>query len=1111
MPVGKQCLIKKNGGQDFLKKVFVMIFNRTFIIFLSLAVYTLTVSLPLVHADALQEADRLNSEVVKIYKAGKYKEALPFAEKALDFCEKTLGPENPKTATSLDNLVNIYYYTGAYEKAEPLLLRVLAIREKALGPQHIDTALSLNNLAYYYHYKGGYDKAEPLFQRALKIYEKTIGPDKLDTAAVVWNLADLYNKKKEYNKAEPYYRRALGIYNKNLGSKHKNVEGAVNSLVKLYEKTGDFTKAEALLKEFLAFREKYLGEEHADTLNTLHQLYSLYQKRGYYDKAEPIFKRIVAIIEKTNGPEHPKTALYLDNLAMLYFRMGLYDRTESLLKRALAIREKVLGPEHVDTAQSLGDLATLYSRIGSYDKAEPLYRRSWAIHEKVQGREHPDTAIALSNLATFYSDIGVYDQVQPLYQRALAVFEKTFGPEHPYIATMLGNMAMVHIKTGAYDQAEPLLKRSLEIREKVLGAEHPETARALQPLASLNLKMGNRDQAEALYRRALAIDEKALGREHPDTAVVMYDLALLYASSGRNKDALPLMESVQRIDQDQITQIMGFASEDQQRQFVTDTNRNLYLYLSLIYRHFPNDSKAAGSALRYWLARKGLLLETQQRIQDFLSEGSSPRAREIFNSLVQVRQDLAGLVLRGIGEEGPDAHKRRIAGLNAKKEDMEAELSRLSKSYARKRLSWYSDKTWGINTILPRSSVLLDIARIQDFDFNTGKWTSERYLAFILVPSKYAVVSLVDLGEAKGIDEKVSLLKKTLKDTTAPRENLLRNSTDLYRMIFAPLKKAIGNAQQIFVSPDGSLNLIPFEVLSDEEGRFLIETYNFNYVSAGRDITGFGLETEKGRRYVLIGDPDFDLAAKTPERKRDVALNRSRQMKGITFPRLKGTREEVRTIADILGRSNCDIFLGRDARESVLHGRESPRILHLATHGFFLSDQDWSSLMDQKSRGVALVEREKLINQKPVPIENPLLRSGLALAGANNSLALEGAADGILTADKILGLNLSGTDMVVLSACETGVGEVRSGEGVYGLRRAFTQAGAKRLVMSMWEVPDRETKELMVNFYRNLQKGASHTEALRQAALRQRDIVKKRYGYDHPYYWGAFVFLGDPL
>jgi CHAT domain-containing protein len=427
-------------------------------------------------------------------------------------------------------------------------------------------------------------------------------------------------------------------------------------------------------------------------------------------------------------------------------------------------------------------------------------------------------------------------------------------------------------------------------------------------------------------------------------------------------------------------------------------------------------------------------------------------------------------------------------------------------------MSWMSDRAWGINTILPRSSVLLDIAKIEDFDFKAGKWVSQRYLAFILAPAKYADISMIDLGDAGAIDEKVSLLKKALKDTTDSGATFHKQSNDLYWMVFAPLKKTIGNARQIFLSPDGSLNLIPFEILTDDDGKYLIDSYKFDYVSAGRDITTFGLETPKGRKYVLIGDPDFDLASSAKGKKKEVVPTRSRSMKGITFQRLQGTREEVKAVAGILGEANCNIYLGKDARESVLHGKESPQILHLATHGFFLSDQDWTSLQNEKkNRGIKLVENDLSSRQKISSIENPLLRSGLALAGANNSLALDAAAEGILTSEKILSLNLVGTDLVVLSACETGLGEVRSGEGVYGLRRAFTQAGAKRLVMSMWEVPDRETKELMVNFYRNMQKETSHAEALRQAALTQREIVRKRYGFDHPYYWGAFVFLGDPL
>ncbi|MFH1122924.1 MAG: CHAT domain-containing protein, partial [Pseudomonadota bacterium] len=319
-----------------------------------------------------------------------------------------------------------------------------------------------------------------------------------------------------------------------------------------------------------------------------------------------------------------------------------------------------------------------------------------------------------------------------------------------------------------------------------------------------------------------------------------------------------------------------------------------------------------------------------------------------------------------------------------------------------------------------------------------------------------------------------------------------------------------GKSRQIFLSPDGSLNLIPFEVLRDDKGRYLIETHTFHYASAGRDIAGYGMIKEKGQKTLLMGDPDFDLMAKQTTGEKERPLTRSRQMQGLSFSRLPGTNEEVKAIAAIFGRSVADTYTGEWARELVLMQMKSPRVLHLATHGFFLSDQDWSSLMDDKSRGITIIAREAPSGKKPVRIENPFLRAGLALAGANRSLAQEGVSEGILTAEKILGLNLRGTDLVVLSACETGMGDVKNGEGVYGLRRAFTQAGAKSLVMSLWEVPDKETKELMVSFYKNLQSGKmNRAEALRHAALKQRETVKTRYGHDNPYYWGAFVFLGE--
>jgi CHAT domain-containing protein len=247
-------------------------------------------------------------------------------------------------------------------------------------------------------------------------------------------------------------------------------------------------------------------------------------------------------------------------------------------------------------------------------------------------------------------------------------------------------------------------------------------------------------------------------------------------------------------------------------------------------------------------------------------------------------------------------------------------------------------------------------------------------------------------------------------------------------------------------------------------------------------------------------------------------------MRGFNFRRLPGTREEITAIQQLIGRKKVVFYAGKAAREEKLLRHPSPRILHLATHGFFLEDQDLTEFVSPEAFGrgkvvslSAIHPGPKIVQEQQQPpktfaqFENPLVRSGIALAGANTAAGTEGSTEGIVTAEKILGLKLRGTELVVLSACETGMGDGQSGEGVFGLRQAFTQAGTKSLVMSLWSVPDKETKELMIQFYQNLLSGKlNRREALRQAALHEMQVVKERYGHPHPLYWGAFVFLGEP-
>jgi CHAT domain-containing protein len=331
----------------------------------------------------------------------------------------------------------------------------------------------------------------------------------------------------------------------------------------------------------------------------------------------------------------------------------------------------------------------------------------------------------------------------------------------------------------------------------------------------------------------------------------------------------------------------------------------------------------------------------------------------------------------------------------------------------------------------------------------------------------------------------------------------------LYELLLKPIETEIKGKKHLYVSPDGNLNLIPFEVLMIPEGKYLMEEYNITYVAAGRDIMRFADETQANGEALIVADPDYDMGL---EEKTQVARAMgvtetrgpaplSRDAKDMRFKRLPDTKEEADAIEKVLEQTHkagVKNYQDKRALEEILFNLRNPKILHLATHGYFLKDEEVKQ--QPQLMGFMSLEKERFVDPG---IENPMLRSGIVLAGANASLK-EGRDDGVVSAEKILGLRLKGTELVVLSACETGVGDVKSGEGVFGLKRSFILSGAKTVVMSLWSIPSKETTELMTAFYTLMAKGKTKAEALREARL---NLMKKK---PNPLYWGAFIMVGNP-
>jgi CHAT domain-containing protein/Tfp pilus assembly protein PilF len=958
---------------------------------------------------ALQEAEQLNKQVLKLYNEAKYSTAIPLAERALAIREKILGNIHRDVATSLNNLGLLYKEQGNYQKAEPLYQRALAINEKLLGQEHLGVTPSLSNLATLYQNQGKYQQAETLYKRALAIREKVVGKEHSLVAASLSNLAGLYQAQGNYSQSEALYKRALAIKQKLLPKEDPSIANTMNNLAELYRKKGDYQQAEPLYISSLNIFEKALGKEHPNVATILNNLATLYQVQGNYQQAESLFQRSLAIREKTLGKEHPDVASSLNKLGGLYRDRGNYSQAETLLQRALAIREKILGTEDLNFAYSLNDLAALYSEMGKFEQAEPLFKRSLAIKEKILGTENLDFATGINNLAELYRVKGNYAQAEPLYLRALTILEKILGKEHYLVATCLNNLAVLYQAQGDMSRSINFLQRGLEIQER--------------------------------------------------------NLSLIFAVGSEQRKQ---------------NYIQTFAG-------TTDNTISVSLLAG------GNNQAANSLALTTVLRRKGLVLDAMaDSIQLLRSKvENNPETKKLFNQWLEIQQQQSTLAFSEQANQTTATGKTQFEQLEAEKQKLEAVISAKSAEF---RIQTQPIELAAIQAKIPKDAVLVEIVQYNPFNAKAKtevqQWGNARYAAAVL--HSQGQPKWVDLGEAAAIDQLANNFRAALA-VGKPIKNLARS---LDEKIMAAIRPLLGNARQILIAPDGQLTLIPFEALRDEQNQFLIQRYAFSYLTSGRDLLRFQGSSNTPSAPVLLADVDYDNQKQTvtiASRSNDVRSSRnlrSQELANLVFNSLSATKEEAVAIKAIL--PDTKIFLGKDATETAVKQLHSPSILHLATHGFFIAD----------------VERE--VNQKRSPkvlqIENPLLRSGLALAGANKRNQVHSSNDdGVLTALEVAGLDLRATDLVVLSACETGNGDVKVGDGVYGLRRALVIAGSQSQVLSLWQVDDQATKNLMVKYYKYLKAGKGKHEALRSA---QMELLNSQ-DYQHPRFWAAFIPSGN--
>jgi tetratricopeptide (TPR) repeat protein len=896
----------------------------------------------------------------------------------------------------------------------------------------------------------------------------------------------LYQQGK-YQDAIPIAEKLLAIRKKQLGLENRWTADSLNNLAVLYVDMGAYAKAEPLYQQAFKIYKELLGPDHPDTAATTDNLAGLYKHMGDYVKAEPLYQQALKIRKKTLGPDHPKTATSLNNLAELYLAMAAYGKAEPLYQQALEIDQKALGPEHPDTASDLGNLGLLYADMGDYAKAEPLYEQALKISQKALGPEHRDTATALDALAALYDNIGDYVKAEPLYQQALQIYGKVLGPEHPYTAATSNNLALLYEHMGDPAKAEPLYERALQIYKKALGPEHPDIATVLNNLALFHLRIGAYEKAEPLFQQALQIDEKVLGPEHPNTANNLGGLALLKFDLGQVLEAKALAERSGKADLATLSKVLSFASEEQRLAYQSTLDPySLFAVLD------GSDTELASAALRY----KGVVLDSIIEDRLVAERSNSSQDRDLVERLAGDKHQLGQLLLQTSNKPSAEINQK-IEKFEREVEEIEGGLGRYVSGLGQSRRAL--NVTVGqVQAAIPKDAALIEYVRYLHY---LGKGAFElRYGAAVLAatgPPRW-----VALGSAKDVDAVVSRCQALVRDASDPGA-LSETLETLYGQLWAPIARTLAlEVKRVIISPDGQLNFVSFATLLDSEERFLAEKYTVQYVASGRDLLR-GVQPATRTAAIVFANPDFILHSRNPTVAQadgsassvtagNLRGNEKRGIEDLTFGALEGTQKECDRLVNVFQGWHWQVasFTGQDATKAALLQVHSPYILHLATHGFFQpSDQPDTESPAQQPAGL-----ERSVTKSKF-FKNPMHCSGLALAGAQNTLEAwkQGEApavenDGIVTAEDVAALDLKGTWLVALSACDTGLGEAKTGEGVMGLRRGFMQAGTQNLLMTLWPINDETTVRIMTDFYDAAHKTSNAPQALAEV---QRDWLVK--------------------
>lgn len=1023
--------------------------------------------------EMLDEAEQVNNEAIEVIRRGqdedwslvsyilsnqaivkkkkfKLKEALTLIEESEKITLREAGEESADYASALNTKAVILGELGEKKEQELLLDQAKKLCEKLGNKRSSTYGTILNNFGGLYSDKGEFHTAIQFYQSSYEVKASVYTEKSLECALVQANMGVVMGQAGKFSEGMREIEKSRDIVAELLGRVHPDWFGRSAMLGSLMEQAGMYKEADALYQELILGAQRSLGQKAPEYLDVLNNAALFYTNRGVYDKASHYYTEI-------------------------------WKNSEVLDEGSVCIIK--------------GNYANFLHLTGRSGEAEKIYTENLLAIEQNSGKESFDYLQARHNRAVFFQDLGRLEEAKKEFEETGKTLRKLSGVKTPLYMGLQENLAGIYKDQEQYAEALRVYQELLGIRKENYGSETVDVADLYSKMAMCCNALDQPAQALEFMEKAYVLKVQVLGKDDPALSYETTLLATFYTYGGNYKKGVEYYAEAKRLITGQFHTFFRFMTGKEKLAFLTKTTGELKQLQAIAVENAPKYPAFTGLALDVELLMKGMVLESGNRIKQAVLKSGDPGLKSKYSEWQNLCSQLAVELSR------PEQYRRSDwKDLIKKTEALEREIVTAVGAPGQETYSWQQ-----VQKGLKKEEALVEFIRYKSFR------EEKETVAALVLKSGSAEPVLVYLYEEETFSRYLSSLKAGNDEGIVlalygqqrgageiPNEPSQVQADSLYQYIWKPLSKELAGIKRLYYSPSGSVHKVSLAAIRNEEGRYLSESFELVTLSSGRMLTEKP-EPFSFQSVLLMGGVQYDmkpeeLSQKVNPGKREVgpapAIRGGNGAKPWNY--LDGTRTEVDGIAGLPGVKDKKLTVktGQEAFEEQIKKdlKAGPDIVHLATHGYFFPEPSGSAPGTNVYQGS----------------DNPLLRSGLILAGANNAWTggevPAGLEDGVLTAYEVSTMDLGETRLVVLSACETGLGDIMGSEGVFGLQRAFKQAGVEYVVMSLWQVPDKETVEFMELFYTNLGQGLEIEKAFNEA----RKVMREKYD---PYYWAAFVLI----